>query len=256
MSDGKPGDEFYDDESVFGTYTARRQNPDGPNERLERPIIEALVGDVQGQDVLDLGCGAGPFGVWAFEHGAASYTGVDASTRMIAAAAERLQGTNAALHRATIQTWEYPSSAFDLIVSRLSLHYVERLVPALRSVRGALRDTGRLVCSVEHPVLTSHDESGRNGGRRGSWLVDRYFEPGPRATDWMGGRVIKYHRTVEDYFQAFGAAGLRVDDLRESAPDPARFTDPTELARRRRIPLMLFFAASVRREAVPAPSPR
>lgn len=246
VNEGKPGDRFYDDESVFNTYTARRQRPDSPNELLERPIIEALVGDVREKDVLDLGCGDGQFGLWALQHGAASYTGVDASTRMIGLAAALLVGTKATLHRSSIESWRSPIRSFDLIVSRLALHYVEALVPALRSICGALRGSGRFVCSVEHPVLTSSDESARLGGRHGSWLVDRYFESGPRVTDWMGARVIKHHRTVEGYFQAFGSAGLRVDDLRESAPDPALFEDPAEFARRSRIPLMLFFAASSR----------
>ena len=73
--------------------------------------------------------------------------------------------------------------------------------------------------------------------------MDGYFETGTRVTKWMGGEVIKYHRTVEDYFGALRAAGFTVDVLRESRPQRERFRDPTTYERRKRIPLMLFFSA-------------
>ncbi|MCX6046704.1 MAG: hypothetical protein NT075_16495 [Chloroflexi bacterium] len=36
-----PGPAFYDDEAVFATYQQRRQQPDNPNDLLEKPIILA-----------------------------------------------------------------------------------------------------------------------------------------------------------------------------------------------------------------------
>jgi hypothetical protein len=59
----------------------------------------------------------------------------------------------------------------------------------------------------------------------------------------MGGEVIKYHRTIEDYFTALRAAGFAVDAVRESRPQRARFQDEVTYERRKRIPLMLFFSA-------------
>ena len=73
--------------------------------------------------------------------------------------------------------------------------------------------------------------------------MDDYFETGPRVTNWMGGEVIKYHRTIEDYFVALRAAGFVVDALRESRPQRAQFQDEARYKRRKRIPLMLFFSA-------------
>ena len=73
--------------------------------------------------------------------------------------------------------------------------------------------------------------------------MDNYFDTGIRITKWMGGEVIKYHRTVEDYFAALRSAGFLVDALRESRPQQARFRDPATYERRKRIPLMLFFSA-------------
>jgi hypothetical protein len=58
----------------------------------------------------------------------------------------------------------------------------------------------------------------------------------------MGGRVEKYHRTVEDYFHALQHAGFVVEQLRESSPQRQHFRDEQTYLRRRRIPLFLFLA--------------
>jgi hypothetical protein len=105
-------------------------------------------------------------------------------------------------------------------------------------------DGGRFVFSLEHPVITSCDRAWQTAGVRQDWIVDDYFESGPRSTDWMGGRVIKYHRTVEDYFIALRQAGFSVDELEECRPKRAHFADEATYERRKRIPLFLLFSAT------------
>jgi hypothetical protein len=51
------GPTFYDDRTVFNTYMARRQQETSANESIEKPLIWQLLGDVNGLDILDLGCG-------------------------------------------------------------------------------------------------------------------------------------------------------------------------------------------------------
>jgi len=50
---------------------------------------------------------------------------------------------------------------------------------------------------VVHPVITSHDNLG--DGPRTSWIVDGYFDRGPRERAWFGSSVVWQHRTIEDY---------------------------------------------------------
>jgi len=236
----REGCEFYDDPDTYETYAARRDDANSPNEVLDRPVIEALVGDVSGLEILDLGCGQAQFGSWALAKGCASYTGLAGSKRMISAANSALEGTSGTAHLGDILDWDYPQSKFDLVVSRLVFHYIEDLQRPLAAVRNTLRVSGRLVFSVEHPVITSSDESSRSGGKRSNWIVDRYFETGLRETEWMGSEVKKFHRTVEDYFQLVRQAGFIVEALRESRPIPELFPETTEFERRNRVPLMLF----------------
>jgi hypothetical protein len=65
---------------------------------------------------------------------------------------------------------------------------------------------------------------------------------GPRKAAWLGGTVIKYHRTIEDYVSALQGAGFVFDRLRESAPERTRFDDEAEYGRRMRAPLFLFLS--------------
>ena len=76
-----------------------------------------------------------------------------------------------------------------------------------------------------------------------AWLVDDYFVTGRRETDWMGSRVVKFHRTVEDYVSLIQSAGLQLETLREPAPAPDRFASQQEFRRRQRIPLFLLLSA-------------
>ncbi len=248
------GPDFYDDDALFSTYMARRHGRnDSPNDILEKPIIEELTGSLFNLRLLDLGCGDARYGREALQQGCQSYLGIDGSHNMIEQAQKQLAGTTGTAEQATIEGWHYPKETFDLVISRLALHYVEDISAVFAKVFEALVENGRFVFSVEHPVITSSDAAWQKPGPRQHWIVDGYFDSGPRQTKWMGGEVIKYHRTVEDYFLALQGVGFVVNALRESRPKRAYFSDEANYQRRMRIPLMLFFGVE-RRQAKPTPS--
>ena len=236
------GPAFYDDEAVFAAYMASRQRPDNPNDTLEKPVVLELVGDLAGKRVLDLGCGDASFGREILERGSLAYLGVEGSRNMVARARETLTGSGASVIHSPIETWDYPADAFDLVVARLVLHYIADIAAVCAQVYRALAHNGRFVFSVEHPVITSCDRGWPAGSLRQDWIVDDYFETGLRETSWLGGKVQKYHRTVEDYFAALQQAGFVVQQLRESRPQRQQFANEQTYARRRRIPLFLFLA--------------
>ena len=237
------GPRFYDDAAVFDIYTQRRTRVQNANDTLEKPVVVELVGDVAGQDVLDLGCGDASFGRELLLRGARSYLGIDGSTNMVRAAAATLADTHARVVQADIAEWSYPTAAFDLVTARLVLHYLSDLGALLTDIHRTLRPGGRLVFSVEHPVITSCDKAPANDGLRQDWIVDDYFNPGARTVSWLGAQVVKHHRTIEDYFTAVQQAGFAVTGLRESRPDRRLFLDQATYDRRLRIPLFLFVAA-------------
>ena len=47
----------YDEDDFFEKYYQKRNLGNAPNERIEQPIIDELIGEISGLKVLDLGCG-------------------------------------------------------------------------------------------------------------------------------------------------------------------------------------------------------
>ena len=240
---GLDGPSFYDDAGVFAAYQRSRARDETPNDTLERPDILDLIGEVGGRRVLDLGCGDAQIGREMLAAGAEGYVGIEPSVNMVHLAQETLTGTRGQVFQATIEDWSYPPDAFDLVISRLALHYVEHVPSTCDRVFGALRAGGRFVFSVEHPVITSCHRGWPANEPRQDWLVDAYHVSGRRVTSWMGQEVVKYHRTVEEYFGGLQQAGFVVEALREARPRRAAFLREETYQRRLRIPLFLLLAA-------------
>ena len=210
---------------------------------MEEPAFLARLGDLSRARILDLGCGDGAFAPTVLGLGAASYHGIDGSPAMINVARRTVREPRASFDCAIIEDLHVPAGHYDVVTSRMALHYIADLPDAAARIHHALRDGGHLVLSVVHPVISSHDNEVQ--GPRSSWTVDDYFVRGARRRLWFDKEVTWMHRTVEDYVNAMLATGFRLDTLSECEPDPRLLTNhPRELARRRRVPLMLVLAAT------------
>ena len=73
-------------------------------------------------------------------------------------------------------------------------------------------------------------------------VVKNYFYP----TQWEeplfegGPPVVWHHRTLQDYVKAFAACGLAVVDLNEPVPTAEQAALSVDVARLRKIPMVLF----------------
>ena len=194
---------------------------------------------------MDLGCGDAALGRRLLSAGCARYLAIDGSARMVEAARETLRGTAGEVERGDIEDFSAPPGAFDLVVSRMALHYVEDVARVLSACHACLAPGGRVVFTVVHPVITSHDARASTEELRADWVVDDYFAAGPRELDWLGAAVVWHHRTIEAYVAALQGAGFALTALRECPPRRERFEgDEAELARRSRIPLFLLLAGA------------
>ena len=149
---------IYDDEEFFAGYSRLRRSVEGLDGAPEWPALRALLPNLSGLKVLDLGCGFGWFCRWARQQGAARVLGIDVSERMLLIDGNEL-GTEAQADKRVGET----SAAFDQDhdcptsdggpASRfgcrkpLARWTIRRRVPILRACPG----TSRRSCSSAQP---------------------------------------------------------------------------------------------------------
>jgi SAM-dependent methyltransferase len=236
---------IYDNPEFFEGYSRLSRSVEGLDGAAEWPALKALVPELRGLRVVDLGCGFGWFCRWARQQGAATVLGIDVSEKMIARA--RATTTDAAITylRADVEGAELPHAAFDLAYSSLALHYVEDLGGLLAKVHRGLAPGGQLVFSVEHPIFTAPTQPGWSiamDGRK-TWPVDGYLCEGLRRTDWLAKGVIKQHRTLATYLNLLLRLGFALLHIEEWGPTDEQIAAQPALAEERQRPMFLLVAA-------------
>jgi SAM-dependent methyltransferase len=236
---------IYDDGEFFAEYKRLRRSVEGLDGAPEWPTLRALLPDLCGCRVLDLGCGFGWFCRWARQQGAAQVLGIDVSERMLAQARATTQDSVIIYVRADMEEVELPAGSFDLAYSSLALHYVENWDRLVSEVRGSLAPGGCLVFSVEHPLFTAPAKPGwsRDADGRHSWPIDSYLEEGPRSTDWLTKGVIKQHRTVATYLNTLIRRGFAITHVEEWGPTEEQIRLQLALAAERQRPPFLLVGA-------------
>jgi ubiquinone/menaquinone biosynthesis C-methylase UbiE len=211
------------------------------------PRMLAMLGDVRGKAVLDLGCGEGGYARELSRRGA-RVTGVDGSERLIDVARQRArqEHVDAAFVLANANALgAVETRSMDLVVAAMSLMDVEDYDGAIREAARVLRPSGELVMSITHPCFSSPVSKWvRNeAGELEFFAVDRYFDRSAweeRITPRFHSPVLRRHRPLEDFMVPALAAGLTLRALVE----PSVTDDELRLSHRfrklARVPYFLF----------------
>ena len=183
------GSQFYDNDENFEKYMERRYGKENANDTLEKPVILDLVGGFKGMKILDLGCGDATLGLEALNEGCQEYLGIEGSINMVEAANKTLKDTTGKVVHTTMESWDFPSNYYNLVISRLAIHYLEEIELIFSKIYKLHKSDGRFIFSVEHSVITSTLQP---SGTRTNWIVDNYFINGFREQQWLGGNVYKF----------------------------------------------------------------
>ncbi|MGH7987605.1 MAG: class I SAM-dependent methyltransferase [Candidatus Binataceae bacterium] len=235
---------IYDNEEFFAAYSRLERSVYGLEGAPEWPVLRSMLPKVRGRRILDLGCGFGWFCRWAHEQGAAEVLGIDISAKMLAQA-KVLTHDGVSYLRADLETLALPATKLDLVYSSLTFHYVERLDALFGTIHASLVPGGKLVFSVEHPIMTASasadwiDIAGRQ-----IWPVNGYFDEGPRSTDWLVKAVIKRHRTVASYVNALLERGFALSGFEEWSPSEEQVRVRPDWTVERQRPFFLLIAAT------------
>lgn len=179
------------------------------NALFERPSLQALLGNINGLDIIDLGCGSGVYCDYFISQGAKSVTCLDVSEAMI----------NIVLSKFTLQVKAYTqdlsqglpqegSNSADVIVCPLVLHYIEDLNVVFKEIYRVLKPGGYLVFSTHHPFADFEDSESGNYFKRE--LINQEW-------DTVGEPVAVsfYRRSLSEITEAITSNGLLITTLSE-----------------------------------------
>ncbi|MBZ9679241.1 class I SAM-dependent methyltransferase [Mesorhizobium sp. B2-3-14] len=236
---------IYDQPDFFAGYSQLGRSVEGLDGAAEWPALRAMLPDVGGLRVVDLGCGFGWFCRWAHENGAREVLGLDLSEKMLARARAAGPDTGITYERADLDQLSLPQGGFDLAYSSLALHYVEDIERLFGAVHEALLPGGHFVFSTEHPIYMAPTNPGWSidGEGKRTWPVDQYLVEGPRKTNWLTKGVVKHHRTIGTTLNALIRAGFTIEHVEEFRPTDAQIAARPDLAEELERPMFLLVSA-------------
>jgi len=197
---------------------------------IVRPAVERLLGDVEGERVLEIACGNGLFARRLAKMGA-TVVATDTSQAMLERA--RAHPCHGIEYRSLDaarpeELAELGAGRFDALVCNMALMDMAEIGPLARAARSLLTPTGRLVFSTTHPCFNTLDvrfvheveEAGGEPVERRGVVITRYLTPVVGEGVAIIGQPIKqlyFDRPLNALLGAFFDGGLALDGLEEPA---------------------------------------
>jgi 2-polyprenyl-6-hydroxyphenyl methylase / 3-demethylubiquinone-9 3-methyltransferase len=146
--------------------------------RVKNAFIRELMGDLNGKRVIDYGCGAGFFSVYAAQSGAAKVVGVDAEESALATARHFARTQDVAHVCSFVQSEQFPSclgrNVFDVILMKDVIEHVPDDQALLYAAAEAIVPGGKLILSTQNALSLNYL---LQGTYHRNWLGDK---------DWYG----------------------------------------------------------------------
>lgn len=212
---------IYDNEIFFEDFKEKRSNEVNFNDLIETPILLALLPDLHGKNILDIGCGMGQHAKQYSDMGAKSVLGIDISEKMLGYAREHFYADNITYRQMVLEDIGEFNQKFDLVTSSLVFDYVKDFDKLMKDVYAIMEDGGRFVFSMSHPMATAYDGqypryTRSESGERLYANINNYFVEGQRKITWVVDDYELYHRTFSSILNSMIKAGFLIEACQES----------------------------------------
>ncbi|MDO6688089.1 MULTISPECIES: GNAT family N-acetyltransferase [unclassified Agarivorans] len=184
------------------------------NAHYERPSLQAMLGDVQGKHVLDLGCGSGVYAEYLLTNGA-SVTAIDNSDEMVLLVKQKL-GSQLKVYQQDLAKGlpQEQDKQFDVVICPLMLHYLEDLNPLFAAVKRVLKPQGCFVFSTHHPLIDF--EASPSGNYFATELITEEWDTVGKPVS-----VSFYRRSLSALISALTSNGMLLSEFSEGKPSEA-----------------------------------
>lgn len=240
---------FYDDRSFFNKYSEMQRSQKGLEAAGEWESFKAMLPELKGAHVLDLGCGYGWHCEYAVQQGAERVVGIDISEKMLERARLQPHADKVTYMQGSLDHLEdlgFEPHEFDVVISSLALHYLPSFNDVVEAVKEVLTINGTFIFSVEHPIFTAHgsqDWTYDDAGNKMNWPVDNYHREGERQTQFLGEEIIKYHKTLSHYLSVLIDHNFVIKGIEEPVPSEQLLDEHPEMKDELRRPMMLLISA-------------
>jgi SAM-dependent methyltransferase len=183
-------------------------------------IPEAEIGmleDVDGRDVIELGCGTAYVGSWLARRGA-RVVGIDNSPRQLetARALQAEHEIQFPLLLGNAETVPYPDASFDLAISEYGASLWADPYRWIPEAARLLRPGGRLRFLSNAAFLMCFLPELEADGPAGDRLLRPYF--GMHRQEWPDEEGVEFHLTHGEWFRLLRENGFEVEDFLELRP--------------------------------------
>jgi len=240
------------DRAAEGWVDFVRTGKDWTRDELNNPAMFAMLDDINGKRILDLGCGEG-YNSRIMAKKGAKVSGIDFSEKMIefAVEEEKKEKLGICYHVSNASDlWMLKDHTYDVVVCFMALQDIEDYEGAVNEASRVLKKKGRFVFAIPHPCFEVRILDGK---RIGGWIygkgskeasianipywtkdklignalyftVDRYFDVCSDVVQWKMERLTKhfkttsFHRTLTDYTDALHGSGFLISRLNEPKP--------------------------------------
>ena len=148
-----------------------------------------------------------------------------------------------------LEDYAYPAETYDIVISSLTLHYIEDLSALFRKVAQTLRTGGEFIFSMEHPIFTAEGSQqwlDQTSAGNPVWPVTRYFLDGRRDSIFLDAPVVKYHHSLTTIVQALLSTGFELEDIQEPQPTAELIREVPQMDEELHRPMMIIFKAKKR----------
>lgn len=213
---------IYDNEIFFEDFKKKRINSTiNFNDCIETPILLAMLPDLHGKSILDIGCGMGQHAKQYSDMGAKSVLGIDISEKMLEYARKNFCSDNITYHQMALEDICGLDQIFDLVTSSLVFDYVQDFDELLLNVYALMKDDAEFVFSMSLPMATAYDGkypryTRSESGERLYANINNYFVEGQRKITWVVDNYELYHRTFSSILNSLINAGFLIEECQES----------------------------------------
>jgi ubiquinone/menaquinone biosynthesis C-methylase UbiE len=230
-----------------------RQGDEGDrwHRELIYPSVKRMAGNVAGLRTLDVACGNGSLTRW-LKRQLASVIGTDATLELLQHARRRESESPLGIDyvHCDASRLEFAATAqFDLVMCTMALMDMPDAEAGIREIARVMKPDGRAVICISHPCFDVPENSdwiiqASDGVNSRVWRkVRKYREifAGPIGWSNKDFYTLTYHRPLQWYFRALGAANLCVTAFEEPTPTETMLRDDDDGPRVAEIPMQCVF---------------